>query len=64
VAPEERSNGRILSIFKDLAVEDMPKSFESIRMSYPKFLELVVPIGLSITKKNTHCVSQFHLVNA
>ena len=42
---EEGSNGAYHSIFMELAVEDTPKFFEFIRMSYPKFLELVKLIG-------------------
>ena len=46
--------GAYHSIFMELAVEDTPKFFEFIRMSYPKFLELVNLIGPSITRENTH----------
>ena len=46
--------GTYHSIFMELAVEDMLKFFEFIRMSYPKFLELVNLIGPSITRENTH----------
>ena len=46
--------GTYHSIFMELAMEDTPKVFEFIRMSYPKFLELVNPIGPSITRENTH----------
>jgi len=47
--------GAYHSIF--MAVEDTPKFFEFIRMSYPKFLELVNLIGPSITRENTHLLS-------
>ena len=46
--------GAYLSIFMELAVEDTPKTFEFIKLSYPKFLELDNLIGPSITKQNTH----------
>ena len=46
--------GAYHSIFMELALEDTTKLFEFIRMSYPKFLELLNLIGPSITRENTH----------
>jgi len=46
--------GAYHSVFMELAVEETLKFFEFIRMSYPKFLELVNLIGPSITRQNTH----------
>ena len=42
--------GAYHSVFMELAVEETLKFFEFIRMSYPKFLELVNLIGPSITR--------------